>query len=102
MQSDFLLGIMAAFNGVAALFFARFWRDTGDRLFAIFALAFLLLVVQRFLLSILGQQSEWQASVYLVRLAAYVMILVAILDKNRGDQARAQAQVDTPGEASSS
>jgi uncharacterized protein DUF5985 len=70
---------------VAGLFFLRFWRDTRDRLFAIFAGAFWLLALQRAVLTIVvhrGQEgSVW---IYGLRLLAFLLILAAIIDKNRG------------------
>jgi amino acid transporter len=68
----------------AGLYFLRFWRDTRDRLFAIFAAAFGLLAVQRAALTLAvhgGEQgSAW---IYGIRLLAFLLILFAIVDKNR-------------------
>ena len=68
----------------AGLFFLRFWRDTRDRLFAIFAGAFWLLAVQRAVLTVVAHRGD-EASVwiYALRLFAFLLILVAIVDKNR-------------------
>ena len=82
-MEEFLMGTIAMASLVVALFFLRFWRDTGDRLFAIFAAAFVLLAVTRFGLAISNQQLEGQTHWYWVRLAAFVLILLAIIDKNR-------------------
>jgi hypothetical protein len=68
---------------VAGLFFHRFWSKTRDRLFLIFAVAFFLLAVQRFLLAIDTRAAEDQVPFYLMRLLAYVLIIVALFDKNR-------------------
>ena len=75
----FLSGVLCAGYLVAALFFVRFWRDTRDLLFGCFAAAFLLLGLQRVLLVI----TEATAPVYVVRLVAFVLILWAIVAKNR-------------------
>ena len=40
-----VLGALAMASAVAGLFFLRFWRETRDRLFAMFALAFWVLGV---------------------------------------------------------
>lgn len=69
---------------VAALFFLRFWKETGDRLFVLFAVAFAVLGVNRVLLSYFQEPHEARTVLYLVRLLAYLLILVAIVDKNRG------------------
>jgi Family of unknown function (DUF5985) len=48
-----------------------------------FAIAFLLLGLSRFDLALMHDQPEGEAYLYWLRLAAYVMILIAIIDKNR-------------------
>ena len=68
---------------VAALFFLRFWRDTGDRFFAFFALAFAIFAANRLALTILDDESEARTIVYLARAAAFGLIVAAIVDKNR-------------------
>jgi uncharacterized membrane protein len=79
----FLLGalVMACFT--AGLFFLRFWRKTHDRLFVIFALAFWLMGVNWLALSFTDPQAEFRPALYLIRLLAFVLILYAILEKNR-------------------
>jgi hypothetical protein len=79
----FIAGLLTMGNAIAALFFARFWRETSDRLFGFFAAAFALLALQRALLAAapsLGVSDLWS---YVIRLAAFVLILIAIADKNR-------------------
>ena len=70
---------------VAGLFFLRFWRKTRDRLFAIFAIAFWLLGVNWLALAF-TQQDEVKTIYYAVRLLAFVLILYAIIDKNRASR----------------
>jgi hypothetical protein len=82
-MEEFLMGAIGMASIVAALFFLRFWRDTGDRLFIIFAAAFFLLAVTRLGLALSHHQVEVDTSWYWVRLAAFVLILLAIIDKNR-------------------
>jgi hypothetical protein len=79
----FMLGAISMAPFIAALFFLRFWRDTGDRLFAIFAAAFSLLGATRLGLAMVSNEHEWHTIWYWVRLAAFVLILIAIIDKNR-------------------
>jgi uncharacterized membrane protein YeiB len=69
---------------VAGLFFLRFWRQTRDRLFLIFAVSFWLLGAQRLALVLTSDLAESHTGLYLVRLFAFLLILVAIVDKNRG------------------
>ena len=64
---------------VAALFFVRFWRESHDRLFLLFAVAFLLLGVDR----VVASATSVGDAVYLIRLIAFVVIVLAVLDKNR-------------------
>jgi uncharacterized protein DUF5985 len=77
----FIAGALMAGYFVVALFFLRFYRETGDRLFAIFASAFFLMAVQRLALFYYGELAG--AWVYGLRLVAFLLILFAIIDKNR-------------------
>jgi amino acid transporter len=70
---------------VAGLFFWRFWRETQDRLFAILAVSFWILAIQRLLVALSVSVFESEAYLYGIRLLAYVLILYAIIDKNRND-----------------
>jgi hypothetical protein len=80
---DFVSGALGACYLMAALFFIRFWRQSHDRLFAGFATAFLLLALQRFGLALAVRYELQTTWAYVLRLAAFVIILWAILDKNR-------------------
>jgi hypothetical protein len=82
-MNDFLAGVIVALCAVAGLFFLRFWRRTGDRLFAMFAVAFWLLALNRLGLSAAAEEREYHTWLYGVRLLAFLLILVAVLDKNR-------------------
>jgi hypothetical protein len=84
-MEQFIMGAIAMASAVVALFFLRFWRDTGDRLFAMFALAFLLLGITRLGLAVSSAASytEGHTHWYWVRFVAFLLILVAIADKNR-------------------
>jgi hypothetical protein len=79
----FLLGALTLANAIVGLFFLRFWRQTGERLFAIFALSFLILGLSRLLIAVMGEVDEVHTTlVYLLRLLAYLLILAAVLDRN--------------------
>jgi hypothetical protein len=82
-MEEFLMGLIAMASATAALFFLRFWRDTGDRLFAIFAAAFFLLAITRLGLAVSKIHLEGHTHWYWVRLVAFLLILFAIIDKNR-------------------
>ena len=88
MSADFLVGFTAMGCFVVALFFVGFWHTTGDRFFAWFALAFALFGVNRFVLGFLSENSEARPMVYVVRLVAFVLIVAAIVDKNRTARVR--------------
>ena len=82
--NPFLLGMVVMACGVASVFFLRFWRRTRDRLFLIFAAAFALLGVNWLLLAFTGPEAETQRLIlYTLRAIAFILILLAILDKNR-------------------
>lgn len=70
---------------VSGLFFLRFWRDTADRLFAMFALAFWALALNSGLLAVVHPINETRHVLYLIRLIAFVLIIVGVVDKNRAD-----------------
>lgn len=84
--SSIVSGVMVAGYTIAGLFFLRFWRDTRDRLFSIFAGAFFLLAWQRLALAVSSDPSGDQLLLYGIRLLAFILILVAIVDKNRGSK----------------
>jgi hypothetical protein len=80
---SFLCGAIVMAYAVAGLFFLRFWRKTGDSLFAMFAAAFWILSCQAMILPIYRGQEEVSPFIYTIRLAAFVIIIAAILNKNR-------------------
>lgn len=79
----FLSGAVAFGFVVAALFFFRFWQRTSDSLFYWFGVAFLLLAAGQTLLTLLDVTSEERSWLFLLRLAAFSIIIIAILQKNR-------------------
>jgi hypothetical protein len=83
MIAEFVSGAIAMGYLVAAIFFLRFRRDTGDRLFAFFGVAFALLACQRTVLSLIAHQPGAEVGLYVVRALAYLVIVAGILDKNR-------------------
>jgi uncharacterized membrane protein HdeD (DUF308 family) len=82
-MNQFLLGAIAMASLVAGLFFLRFWRETRDRLFLAFAVSFFVEGVNRSALALSGSPQEGGAFFYLIRLLAFLVILLAIIDKNR-------------------
>ena len=68
---------------VAAVFFLKFWRRTGDFLFLAFAAAFTLMAMTPLLTTWLDVPREEQSPFYLLRLLAFLIIIVAIIRKSR-------------------
>ena len=81
-MTNFVFGIITMGYVVAGLFFAKFWRRSGDPLFAIFAVAFWLLALNQAIVAVLDVPREEQSWAYLFRLAAFILIIVAIVYKN--------------------
>jgi len=82
-MTDFLAGAVVALCGVASLYFWRFSRQTGERFFGLFALAFATLAVSYLFRAAVDNASEFSPHVYLIRLAAFLLIIAAIVENNR-------------------
>ncbi|HWH22722.1 MAG TPA: DUF5985 family protein [Allosphingosinicella sp.] len=80
---QFLSGAVTLGFFVAGLFFLRFWRRSGDGLFGSFAAAFWLLGLNQALLVLADIPVEERSWLYLLRLTAFSLIVIAILRKNR-------------------
>jgi hypothetical protein len=88
-MSNVILGAISMASLVAAMFFLRFWRDTHDRFFLLFAVAFALDAVTRLTLGLIDVSAEHEPFFYLARLVTFALILIAIIDKNwSGEQRR--------------
>jgi len=81
-MTNFISGAIMMASAVAGLFFLRFWRKSRDRLFLIFALAFWILALNRVPM-LFVTEDETRTYFYVVRLVAFLLILGAIVDKNR-------------------
>ncbi len=79
---DFLAGMITMGYLMAALFFVRFWRRTGDILFIAFGLAFLLFAVNQGLVALAGIPREERSWIYIIRLLGFGLIIFAIVAKN--------------------
>ena len=79
---DFLSGAVALGFFVCGLFFLRFWHRTRDGLFLAFATAFVLMGLGQTILALGNIPTEERGSIYLLRLAAFALIIVAIARKN--------------------
>jgi Family of unknown function (DUF5985) len=83
---DFLSGAVALGFFVCGLFFLRFWKRTRDELFLAFALAFALLGFGQTVLALASMRTEEKGFLYLIRLAAFLLIIFAIYRKNRTER----------------
>jgi hypothetical protein len=84
MLEGFLLGIIVTASVTAAAFFLKFWRASRDPLFLAFALAFFIEGMNRIGFLLVERPNEGSPAIYVVRLLAFLLILAAILRKNRG------------------
>lgn len=82
-MESFLLGVIVTCSLIAALFFLRFWRKTRDPLFLAFAAAFGIEGFNRIGFLFLERPDDGNPVIYAVRLLASLLILAAILWKNR-------------------
>lgn len=80
---DFLSGAITMGFVVAGFFFLRFWKRTRESLFLAFATAFWLLGLGQAVLTFTDIPVEERSWLYLLRLAAFSLILVSIWRKNR-------------------
>ncbi len=78
-----LLGAIAATCFVASLFFLRFWQTTRDRFFLFFTLFFTIGGCERIIMALTNPSNEQEPPFYILRLIAFLILLYAIVDKNR-------------------
>ena len=83
MIEGFLLGIIVVSSLVAAAFFLKFWRRTRDPLFLAFSVAFTIEGLNRIAFLFVDRPNEGSPVIYLVRLFAFLIIVGAIVWKNR-------------------
>jgi hypothetical protein len=86
MLLDFLSGAVTMGFAIAGLFFFRFWHRTRDGLFLAFAFAFWLLGLGQAMLVFASIPEEERSWLFLLRLAAFSLILVSIGIKNRSNR----------------
>jgi hypothetical protein len=79
---QFVSGAITIGYVIAGLFFLRFWTRTRDGLFGAFACAFWLLALNQALVALAGIPREEHSWIYLLRLAAFTLIIIAIIRKN--------------------
>ncbi len=82
-MNTFLWGATAMGCWAVGLVFLRSWRLTADRFFALFAAAFWILSAHWVALGLGGVVDETRHYFYAIRLLGFLLMLVAIVDKNR-------------------
>jgi membrane-associated PAP2 superfamily phosphatase len=81
--TGFMAGALCVGFIAVALYFLKFWRKTRDSLFLTFAAGFLLLALGQATLGLANVSDEARSGIYLLRLAAFLLIIWAIFRKNR-------------------
>lgn len=79
---DFLTGANTLAYLLAGVFFLRFWRKTRDRFFRHFAIAFWLFALNQIVSFPLEPFDERLGYTYVLRVAGFILILFAIVEKN--------------------
>jgi len=83
--TDFLHGALTLASAAIGLFFLRYWRASRDRLYLFFCAAFWLLSAQWLLFSALP---HLVTLAHVLRFVAFILIALAVLDKNRQREER--------------
>jgi hypothetical protein len=83
-----LTGAVAMASFVAMLFFLRFWRQTRDSFFLLFAIAFGIDATARFVLGLIHVSDEAEPLYFVTRLITFSIIILAIVMKNRPKRQR--------------
>lgn len=79
----FIWGALSMASATAALIFVKYWKTSTDRLFGFFAVAFAIMALNWLSLAFIDPGEELRHVLYLLRLAAFVLIIIGIVDKNR-------------------
>ncbi|HVV02420.1 MAG TPA: DUF5985 family protein [Verrucomicrobiae bacterium] len=81
--STFLAGALCFGFLVAGLFFLKYWRSSRDTLFLLFALAFVLMGIERGIVNLAFGDETVVPHVYVFRLVAFCLLISGIIAKNR-------------------
>ena len=88
MLNAFISGLVTMCFAAIGLCFTRFWTLNRDPLFIAFAIAFWLLAANQALVGLSVVPREERSWVYLLRVAAFLVIAIAIVRKNVAHEAR--------------
>ena len=78
----FFLGALAAMFVVTGVFFLRFWRESRDPFFLVFAVSFLIRAFNRFPRAVMAHPNVGSPWNYVIDLCASLLIVAAIIRKN--------------------
>jgi hypothetical protein len=81
--NEALIGAIAMATFTIGAFFLRFWKQGRDRFFLLFACSFFVEGLNRVGQAISDSPNEGAIARYGIRTISFVLILIAILDKNR-------------------
>jgi len=87
----FLSGALMVAALAVALFFLEYWRNTRERLFAVLAIAFAMIGLERILFVFIDPHDEGRHWVFIPRFLVFVLIIAGIVDKNRARRASGEA-----------
>lgn len=79
----FLSGFATATFVFAGLFFFKFWTRTREHFFLLFGAACTILGVERIIWLLVGQISDTTKWLFLFRLSAFCMIILAVIRANQ-------------------
>lgn len=82
-MNEAFLAVGAVAATAIAIIFWSFHRRRHDRFFALFAVAFAAMGINRALLLVVEDRGETETIVYLLRAVAFALIIVAVVDRNR-------------------
>lgn len=83
-MDQFLYGAVVMGFSVATLLFLSYWRRTRQKLFLTFAASFLLLAINYLSLAVTQIPVEERSPLFLVRLLAFSLLIVGIVQSNSG------------------
>ena len=82
--TQILLGAVIMGDAIAAVFFIRYWRLTGDRFFLFFSASFIAIAVSRVVVDENLPPVGYDPFGYMIRILSYLFIISGILYKNMG------------------
>lgn len=80
--ASFIAGMVALGFIAAAMFFVQFYRETRDRFFLYFTAAFVLFAGNQSVPIAWHIDADSQAPIYIARLVGYLLIIIAVVQKN--------------------